>query len=43
MNELIGATIDLYGKSPDRVRRLIVSSSLPGVTAFADAFRLRKD
>jgi hypothetical protein len=41
--ELIGATIELYRKSPDRVRRLIISSTLPGVTAFADAFRLRKD
>ena len=41
--ELIEATVELYGKSPDRVRRLIVSNSLPGVTAFADAFRLRKD
>ena len=41
--ELIKATVELYRKSPDRVRRLIVSNSLPGVTAFADAFRLRKD
>lgn len=40
---LIDATVELYRKSPDRVRRLIVSNSLPGVTAFADAFRLRKD
>ena len=43
MSELIDATVELYRTSPDRVRRLIVSSSLPGVTAFADAFRLRKD
>lgn len=42
-SKLIDATVELYRKSPDRVRRLIVSSSLPGVTAFADAFRLRKD
>lgn len=41
--ELIEATVELYRKSPDRVRRLIVSGSLPGVAAFADAFRLRKD
>lgn len=41
--ELIEATVELYRKSPDRVRRLIVSNSLPGLTAFADAFRLRKD
>jgi hypothetical protein len=42
-SELLDATMELYRTSPDRVRRLIVSSSLPGVTAFADAFRLRKD
>lgn len=42
-SELIDTTIELYRKSPDRVRRLIISSTLPGVTAFADAFRLRKD
>lgn len=42
-NELIDGTIQLYRKSPDRVRRLIISNSMPGVTAFADAFRLRKD
>ena len=41
--KLMAATIEYYRKSPDRVRRLIVSNSLPGVTAFADAFRLRKD
>ena len=43
ITRLIEATVELYRKSPDRVRRLIVSNSLPGVTAFADAFRLRKD
>lgn len=42
-SELVDATVELYRKSPDRVRRLIISGSLPGVTAFADAFRLRKD
>lgn len=31
----------MYAKSPDAVRRIIVSSA--GVSAFADAFRLRKD
>jgi DNA-binding IclR family transcriptional regulator len=40
--ELVRAAIDFYGKSPDKVRRLIVAQSAPGVTAFADAFRLRK-
>lgn len=32
-----------YAKSPDAVRRLIVLSANDGLTAFADAFRLRKD
>jgi len=34
---------DLYARRPDAVRRLIVSASSPGLTAFADAFRLKKD
>jgi hypothetical protein len=33
----------LYGSSPDAVRRTIVAAANPGITAFADAFRLRKD
>lgn len=41
--ERVKAAIDLYARSPDKVRRLIVAQSAPGVTAFADAFRLRKD
>jgi hypothetical protein len=40
---LVKAAIDFYGRSPDKVRRLIVAQSNPGVTAFADAFKLRKD
>ena len=32
-----------YAKSPDAVRRLIVMSANEGLTAFAEAFRLRKD
>jgi hypothetical protein len=39
----VQAVIDLYRKSPDKVRRLIVAQAAPGVTAFADAFKLRKD
>lgn len=35
--------IDLYSRRPDLVRRTIVSRTSPGLTAFADAFRLRKD
>ena len=41
--KLTRAAIDFYSKSPDKVRRLIIAQSAPGVTAFADAFRLRKD
>jgi hypothetical protein len=41
--ELVKAAIDFYGRSPDKVRRLIVAQCAPGVTAFADAFKLRKD
>jgi DNA-binding transcriptional ArsR family regulator len=40
---LVDAAIDLYQKSPDKVRRLIVAQASPGVTAFADAFKLRRD
>ena len=40
---LIEGAIKLYGKGPDKVRRLIISAASPGITAFADAFRLRKD
>lgn len=41
--EMLTASIDFYTKSPDKVRRIIVSNAVPGITAFADAFRLRKD
>ena len=40
---LVKAAIKLYDRSPDKVRRLIIAHVNPGVTAFADAFRLRKD
>ena len=40
---LVKEAIDLYARSPDKVRRLIVAQSAPGVTAFADAFKLRKN
>ena len=32
-----------YARSPDAVRRLIVMAASDGLSAFADAFRLRKD
>jgi len=33
----------LYARSPDAVRRMIVASANPGISAFADAFKLRRD
>ena len=43
LDDLVDASISLYRKSPDAVRRMIVAAANPGLTAFADAFRLRKD
>jgi len=43
LDTLVVGTAALYAKSPDAVRRTIVSAAAPGPTAFADAFRLRKD
>jgi hypothetical protein len=40
--DLVEKTEYLYASRPDSVRRTIVSSAASGVTAFADAFRLRK-
>ncbi len=37
------ATAELYARTPDAVRRMIVLSANAGIAAFADAFRLRKD
>ncbi|GGE01669.1 hypothetical protein GCM10011515_21720 [Tsuneonella deserti] len=34
---------DFYRRFPGRARRLLVSRHSPGLNAFADAFRLRKD
>lgn len=39
----VDATEQLYRARPDRVRRMIIEASSSGITAFADAFRLRKD
>lgn len=41
--KLSDAAEALYDRSPDAVRRTIVTASSPGISAFADAFRLRKD
>jgi hypothetical protein len=43
LNALVEAATALYAKSPDAVRRTIVAAANPAITAFADAFRLRKD
>ena len=40
---LVDQAQQLYAKRPDAVRRAIVSASSGDATAFADAFRLRKD
>jgi len=46
-NDEIGRHINdvekLYSARPDAVRRAIVATTASGATAFADAFRLRKD
>ncbi|HEX5183450.1 MAG TPA: hypothetical protein VFW19_09900 [Allosphingosinicella sp.] len=41
--ELAEGTESLYARSPDAVRRLIVGAIPNPLTAFADAFRLRKE
>ena len=38
---LVQESEELYRTRPDRVRRLIIASSNPGLTAFSDAFRLK--
>jgi hypothetical protein len=43
LDALVEATEALYRTSPDAVRRMIVAGANPGISAFADAFRLRKD
>jgi hypothetical protein len=43
LEALVEGAEAMYAKSPDAVRRMIVSAANPGITAFADAFRLRKD
>ena len=40
---LVDAAERIYASRPDAVRRMIVSAHAGSLTAFADAFRLRKD
>ena len=39
----VEAALNLYARSPDSVRRMIVAAASPGLAAFADSFRLKKD
>lgn len=41
--ECARAANEFYCRFPGRARRLIVARQSPGLNAFADAFRLRKD
>jgi hypothetical protein len=43
LDQLVEGAKIQYSKSPDAVRRQIVLSSQSGLTAFADAFKLRRD
>jgi hypothetical protein len=43
LDGLVERAAALYARSPDAVRRTIVAAANPAITAFADAFRLRKD
>lgn len=43
LEQLASAAQALYAKAPNAVRRLIVTAANPGITAFADAFKLRED
>jgi hypothetical protein len=43
LGQLVEAARTLYARSPDKVRRIIVAAGAGGLTAFADAFRIRKD
>lgn len=43
LDNLVDRARILYGRSPDKVRRMIISGASPGLSAFADAFKLRKD
>ena len=42
-SELVDGAAELYAKSPDAVRRLIVGRRASGLEAYADAFRIRKE
>lgn len=41
--DLARQAVEFYRRFPGRARRLLVARQSPGLSAFADAFRLRKD
>lgn len=43
LDQLAEGAQRLYATSPNAVRRMIVEAASSGVSAFADAFRMRKD
>ena len=43
LSRLVDVTQALYARKPDAVRRVIVSSTATGLSAFANSFRLRND
>jgi hypothetical protein len=43
LEQMADATELLYAKKPDAVRRMIIAAATDGLTAFADAFRLRRE
>lgn len=43
VEQLAREALEFYRRYPARARRLMVARQAPGLNAFADAFRLRKD
>ncbi|HEU4962126.1 MAG TPA: hypothetical protein VFT56_17185 [Sphingomonas sp.] len=43
LEECAVSAVAFYNRFPGRARRLMIARKAPGLTAFADAFRLRKD
>ena len=43
LDDLVESAQLLYSRTPDAVRRMIVAAANPGLAAFADSFRLKKD
>ena len=43
LDDAVEGTRDLYARSPDAVRRMIVAAANPRLAAFANSFRLRRD